>query len=542
MLRTVIIVAVVVSGIFAVGIDICDVENSVDLSAGTRMSNGDIHLNGVKYEQKDYYFDNITGVDRGCICSKEFCIRKCCPYGQGYNINKRRCTNITNKFDPPIWNKHNVLEGVNATDLFHFVYEIPTCVNNTVRIRVKKITKNIHLRDDGKLYIELTNSIPPYTLREPDKYCIDTFVSEDQNGVKQANIDALVCFADESGENHYVLSSSCMLISCVFILATCAVYAWLPELRNLHGRVLMAYLLCLFVAFTFMATMQILLPLKKITRPYCIAMTFIIYFSLESAFFWLNVMCFDIWWTFSGKRGISFEKLSTKARFYAYALYAFGIPTALTVLLAALEFSDLPLHPLLPQLRQQGCFIYGNGRLIYLYGPLVVLCTANLIFFILTAVKIAQIKKQTSVLKSKESSTHDSQRNDKQRLFLYIKLFIVMGVNWLLEVISALYPELDNFWRFTDAYNVLIGVIIFIIFVCKRKIFRLIKKRLGYRNTIRESGSDHSQGRRRGQDEQELIYKQLRGDPMSRTQTTMSSRTASTRDDMQMSSVKYHNK
>ncbi|XP_059052176.1 G-protein coupled receptor Mth2-like isoform X3 [Achroia grisella] len=514
MLARVTIVAALITGTIAVGLDVCDVKNSVDLSGGIKMPNGDIHLKGIVYEGKNYYFDNITGVDRGCICSKRLCIRKCCPPGQGYNINKRACTTVTHVFDPPIWNSLRRIEGAKAENLFHFVYETQICGNNTARIRVKRITRHIHLKVDGNLFIELSNNIPPYTLREPDKYCIDTFVSEDANGVKEANVDALVCFADESGGHHYAVSSTCMLISCVFILATCGVYAWLPELRNLHGRVLMAYLLCMFVAFSFMATMQILLPLNVITISYCLAMTFIIYFSLESGFFWLNVMCFDIWWTFSGKRGITFEKLSTKARFYAYALYAFGIPTALTILLAALEFSNLPLHPLLPQLRQQGCFIHGNARLIYLYGPLVILCIANLIFFVLTALKIAQIKKQTSVLKSKESSTHDSQRNDKQRLSLYIKLFVVMGISWLLEVISAIYPELDDFWIFTDGYNVLLGLIIFIIFVCKRKIFRLIKKR----------------------------YKQLRGDPMSRTQTTMSSRTASTRDDMQMNSIKSHNK
>lgn len=494
----------------------CSDNVSVDISNGTKLSDGTFVSDGVTYPPDVVFTKTVGGEIRyfGCVCRVKNCLIKCCPLGSV--MYKRSCAEMTEydevfKYGFNISYMDNVQRNVYAetTKEFHLI-ELDKRPCRQVYIEMNKW----FVQRDGRLFIELSNSIPPYTLREPDKYCIDTFVSEDVNGVKKSQVDALVCFADEAGGHHYALSSSCMLISCVFILATVGVYAWLPELRNLHGRVLMAYLLCLFVAFAFMATMQILLPLKIITRPYCIAMTFIIYFSLESAFFWLNVMCFDIWWTFSGKRGISFEKLSTKARFYAYALYAFGIPTALTILLAALEFSDLPLHPLLPQLRQQGCFIYGNGRLIYLYGPLVVLCTANLIFFILTAVKIAQIKKQTSVLKSKESSTHDSQRNDKQRLFLYIKLFIVMGVNWLLEVISALYPELDNFWRFTDAYNVLIGLIIFIIFVCKRKIFRLIKKR----------------------------YKQLRGEPMSRTQTTMSSRTASTKDDMQMNSIKFHSK
>ncbi|OWR51202.1 G protein-coupled receptor, partial [Danaus plexippus plexippus] len=62
-----------------------------------------------------------------------------------------------------------------------------------------------------------------------------------------------------------------MIISCVFILATVAVYGWLPELRNLHGRVLMAYLLCLFVGFAFLAAMQILLVIDNISTDCCIA-------------------------------------------------------------------------------------------------------------------------------------------------------------------------------------------------------------------------------------------------------------------------------
>lgn len=60
-----------------------------------------------------------------------------------------------------------------------------------------------------------------------------------------------------------------MLISCFFILLTVAVYAFLPELRNLHGMVLMAYLLSFFVGFLFFATMQILILKKEILQREC---------------------------------------------------------------------------------------------------------------------------------------------------------------------------------------------------------------------------------------------------------------------------------
>ncbi|XP_045536764.1 G-protein coupled receptor Mth2 isoform X1 [Papilio machaon] len=266
-----------------------------------------------------------------------------------------------------------------------------------------------------------------------------------------------------------------MLISCVFIIATVGVYAWLPELRNMHGRVLMAYLLCLFCGFLCMSSLQIMLTVDNISSDTCLILTIIIYYFLESAFFWLNVMSFDIWWTFSGKGGMGMSKVSK--RFCIYSLYAFGVPTILTIILASLEFSGLPPHPLLPMLRDQGCFIFGRSKLLYLYGPMFILFVANIIFFVMTALKIAHIKQQTAVLNSKESAMHDHHRKDKQRLLLYLKLFTVMGINWILEVISALYPDADYIWMFTDAYNLLIGVTIFIIFVCKRKIFHLIKKR-----------------------------------------------------------------
>ncbi|CAF4932982.1 unnamed protein product [Pieris macdunnoughi] len=63
-------------------------------------------------------------------------------------------------------------------------------------------------------------------------------------------------------------------------------------------------------------------------------------------------------------------------------------------------------------------------------------------------------------------------------LLLYVKLFIVMGINWVLEVISALYPKANSIWKFTATMSTKVGVIIFILFVCKKKIFRLLKNRI----------------------------------------------------------------
>lgn len=59
---------------------------------------------------------------------------------------------------------------------------------------------------------------------------------------------------------------------------------------------------------------------------------------------------------------------------------------------------------------------------------------------------------------------------------LFLRLFIMMGVTWSMEVISwAISPD-SIFFHLTDAINITQGVLIFILFVCKPKIKHLIQK------------------------------------------------------------------
>ena len=67
------------------------------------------------------------------------------------------------------------------------------------------------------------------------------------------------------------------------------------------------------------------------------------------------------------------------------------------------------------------------------------------------------------------------------RFNLYLKLFIVMGISWSMEPISWLLEKKVPKYVFylTDLTNTLQGLIIFLIFVWKDKIKRLLIKRFG---------------------------------------------------------------
>lgn len=64
------------------------------------------------------------------------------------------------------------------------------------------------------------------------------------------------------------------------------------------------------------------------------------------------------------------------------------------------------------------------------------------------------------------------------RFNLYLKLFIVMGINWAMELVSFALEGPKYIWFVTDFGNTLQGLLIFLIFVWKRRILRLLNQKL----------------------------------------------------------------
>lgn len=86
-----------------------------------------------------------------------------------------------------------------------------------------------------------------------------------------------------------------MILSVLCLILTLLVYAILPELRNVHGKALMCYLVCLANGQTILAFVQ----LNPSTQYWwCQPFSYWIYFWFLAAFFWLNVISIDLWWTF----------------------------------------------------------------------------------------------------------------------------------------------------------------------------------------------------------------------------------------------------
>ncbi|PNF24431.1 hypothetical protein B7P43_G09683 [Cryptotermes secundus] len=214
----------------------------------------------------------------------------------------------------------------------------------------------------------------------------------------------------------------------------------------------------------------------------CFSLAFTIQFTFLAAFLWLNVMCIDIAWAFSGlhsPQGSAVERDHKK--FILYSVYAWGTASILSVITATVEFvPGLAVgSPLKPNFGRRACwFEKPAATLAYFYGPMAFLLLANLMLFLYTATRIILVRRDTAILNSAGNTSGSAIRKNRQRLVLYVKLFCLMGLTWITEIISWAVGGADYYWYITDIVNMLRAVFIFVIFCCKRSVLNLLRARL----------------------------------------------------------------
>ncbi|RLU16797.1 hypothetical protein DMN91_010865 [Ooceraea biroi] len=437
-------------------------------------------INSISYGLLDNFSKNENNsnvVSYETTCSNSTCIQLCCPLGK--RLIKERC--IAGKSDnysfPGLYEytTSNLLQDEDTTldQVFSLIVYDP-CQGNERYL----LNPDDYPDDEYIFFINGSLYQPHYNeFIESTSYCLAV--------VHRDKYEVAVCFANMTETSEEQSSDGIpipfgLIVSLPFLLATFVVYSVLPELRNMHGYTLRGYVSSLFVAYMILAVLQ-LTPSDKISKSVCIALAFVIHFSFLASFFWLNVMCFDIWWTFGGFRSLQGSvKQRERKKFMIYSIYAWGSASILTIICAIMDFvPSVPKGLIRPEFGAERCwFTTDTAKALYFYGPMGVTVVCNICLFISTALKIVRHKKDTAHhLRSSESRRHD---DNKQWFSLYLKLFIVMGINWSMEIVSWLFKSAPQYvWYLTDLTNTLQGLIIFIIFVWKEKIKRLLLKRFG---------------------------------------------------------------
>ena len=316
-----------------------------------------------------------------------------------------------------------------------------------------------------------------------------------------------------SGAASSIIYIILMSISLIAMILHMGIYFILFKKRNLHTTNLFSMVFSLFWA-------ELLLLIcsqecNSVTG--CYISTVLVYYLFMNAFFWMNVMSYDICKTF---HSTSIRDNSLR-KYRKFALYAYGVPLILATIAVIVDLAA-PDIDISPGFGDNG-FWFANrgGLLLFFVGPTELLFLCNMAMLVVSIYNIYQHQKHSRFarinhkknkkdtkkekeLKAESVDLMASQNEvgnedpskldkfqeklksgiskitiDKERLILYTKLALIVGVPWFFAFFDHLSVVFDYIF---NILNSLQGLLIFIAFDCKAKIWIDVCERLGFDN------------------------------------------------------------
>ncbi|XP_014358498.2 G-protein coupled receptor Mth2 isoform X1 [Papilio machaon] len=424
---------------------------------------------------------------RNCATFNAFCVRKCCP--EGYHYKVRRCNSLVSSCVP----------NVDEQNYFQPMYYLEPLRNDHFGLTdIMGIRTNLEC-PDGKFVLNRSDPRDNHRLTAEgllessisltNDYCIEMF---DRRHCPENDVisSTVLCFIAAEKIKDFRVAFVINSISSVCLALTLIVYCALPELRNLHGQTLICHVSMMLLAYSCLARVQYSPVFDKLT---CKLLGYGIYFGFMAAFGWLNVMCFDIWWTFGSVRTVQplRKSSSERRRFIWYSMYAWSIAVVLTLTMFLLD--RYPISIILDANIGNGACWFGSlqnvqsdwPHYIYFVIPIGIITGTNFILWILTARHCARVKSEVHRLQAGSVGDRAKRRFrvDRAKYVLTGKLWVVMGAGWVSELLSTIVTQPPWLWTIVDLFNELQGVFIFLILVVKPKLYYLIRKRLGCSRT-----------------------------------------------------------
>ena len=276
------------------------------------------------------------------------------------------------------------------------------------------------------------------------------------------NVSSIIyIFKFDKGQYYVSLVGLIISITALFILLV--IYSILPPLRNIPGKCLMSLAASVLLAqLLFVAGVS-----RTEVFEVCVSIAVLMHYSFLAGFFWMNVMAFDIWKTF-GTKSLQTGVGERSLRFFLYSLYAWLLPAIIIIVAMILEHTDVE-GDYRPNYADGMCWITNRPALIVLFAiPLAILLIVNIIFYIVTVRAIVLISRATRIVK----------KSEKRRFLLYVKLCVIMGLTWVFAFVAA-FSDVQVLWYLFIIFNTLQGLFICLAFICTKKVYRLLKEKIG---------------------------------------------------------------
>lgn len=285
-----------------------------------------------------------------------------------------------------------------------------------------------------------------------------------------------------------ILYPTAILISAIFTLVTIIFYLTVGGLRKtLFAKITLGFLLNLFICYLLLAIVYNFLLSDRhrdfLGSDTCKVLGYIIHHTFIALFFWMSAMAFNIAKSLSTMKIVRNSKSSFKS-FMVYFLYAQGLPLVFTVFIVLLDRIK-PAGAPLPNVGEYSCFVgskfvlgksfFMTSEFFYYYLIVLLIITFNIICFSVTAFNLSRHWQAM-----KDIQTTSCSDGLVEHFTIIIKLSVIMGVPWILDVISAglqysLGSQIFSVRVALDILNLHTGILIFVSLICKPSVWSQIK-------------------------------------------------------------------
>ncbi|GBN53626.1 G-protein coupled receptor Mth2 [Araneus ventricosus] len=268
----------------------------------------------------------------------------------------------------------------------------------------------------------------------------------------------------------FYISAICEGVSMVFLLIHLLVFAVVKDLQNSPGCNLASLCFSLFLSYLSMAIWHGgTLSENKIT---CTVLGLFIQFSHLATFLWMFVMGFDV---FRSIRNAT-KNLRTSCNAFSIKRYlcnssiCWGISlvfTAASLITDNIKGMDETYQPRLSLL----CWLQPKYPYwLFFGGPVFTLIFLNFMLFGITAYILFANRMKIGV--------DDSWTQQKTKFLLYLRLTLILGVPWIIEVLAFFLDDKVWLWYVTYILTSNHGIFIFVAFTCRPKTMKQFKSRL----------------------------------------------------------------
>ncbi|XP_047537058.1 probable G-protein coupled receptor Mth-like 3 [Vanessa atalanta] len=330
------------------------------------------------------------------------------------------------------------------------------CGNATSKINMHCTLGHMLLKDvilNG--YKVSTQDSPSYVfVEDPSLYCLGKMYKNTSDPNLGTIPVAVVCFEEiKSRSNNIETGGVLTLISVLFLLATFAVYMYMPQMRDLQGVCYMCMCASMALGFLSLGVLQLS---PGFSGEICTISGFLVYFWMMATFFWMNVISINMYRTVEDA---SYLKKTEKKQYFIYNCYAWGCTIFFLIVALITNFAEGNHYK--PGIGDNSCWFNGRTETwIFFYGPIAILIAVNVILFVMSSISLWRHTRKYEVNKL---------NNLKHKFLVSLKLFLVMGISWIFEIASFAHGAEHIIWKIMDTFNCLQGVVIFLILVVFRR-------------------------------------------------------------------------